>query len=288
MQSMIRRCQPLLGTFVEISLAGDRDEGDLHALASLAFSEIRRIDAALSFHRADSELSRINRHALDATQSISAAMSDVLGEAMLLSRESDGLFDVTIAPSLVRIGALPDHGYRTDIDACWHDIELEHDRVRFHRPLAIDLGGIAKGYAVDQAMHVIPDDVEVCINAGGDLRMRPWRHAEVAIRLPDPAAGAVIHVEMRNAALATSVGALGDHLGAIVHPRQGEVSRDASSFSVFAASAMRADALTKIACLAPDCAALMQGFGAEVLCIDAHGRVCKFETDTKPLQRIGT
>lgn len=287
MQSTIRRCQPHLGTFVEISLAGDRDEADLHALASLAFSEIRRIDATLSFHRADSELSRINRHALRATQSISAAMADVLGEALLLSRESDGLFDVTIAPRLVEIGALPDHRYHADRDAEWRDIELAHDHVRFHRPLTIDLGGIAKGYAVDRAMQFMPDDIEACINAGGDLRMQPWRNAQIAVRLPDSASASVIHVEMHNAALATSIGSLGGHLGAIVHPRSGEVSRDTRSFSVFAASAMRADALTKIACLAPDCATLMQSFGAEILCIDANGCVSELENHAKPWPRTG-
>ena len=121
MRNTIRRCQPLLGTFVEISLAGDRGEAELHALANIAFSQIRNVDLSMSFHRADSELSRINRHAADAPQPISPALSEVFREALLLSRESDGLFDITVSPRLVGIGALPDHGYSADDDADWRD-----------------------------------------------------------------------------------------------------------------------------------------------------------------------
>lgn len=288
MRNSIRRCQPHLGTFVEISLTGDRDEAELQALANLAFSEIRRIDAAMSFHRSDSELSRINRLAADSTQPISPAMSEVLGEALLLSKSSNGLFDITIAPRLVGMGALPDHGYQTDDDASWRDIELGQDGVRFARPLAIDLGGIAKGYAVDQAMQAIPGDVEACVNAGGDLCMRPWRNEQVAIRLPDPATASVTHIEMRNTALATSIGTIGEQLGAIVHPHQREVSSDSRSFSVFADSAMRADGLTKIACLAPDRTDLMRSLGACALCLDHEGRLIELETSVWPQAMTGT
>lgn len=273
MQSSIRRCQPLLGTFVEVTVAGQCEERELLALGNDAFSEIRRIDALLSFHRVDSELTRVNCHAATATQRISDDLRAVLDEALWLSALSDGLFDVCVAPALVARGLLPDHGFAAVPGATWRDIELVDNRLHFRRPLLIDLGGIAKGYAVDRAMARIPDGVDACINAGGDLRMNPWRQKSVAIRLPGNSKRDVVDVAMRDAAVATSVGRAGDHLGLIIDPQQGRPSRDGRSFSVFAASAMRADALTKIACLADDCAALMQRAGAQAIAVDARGAV---------------
>ncbi|HMM65782.1 MAG TPA: FAD:protein FMN transferase [Dokdonella sp.] len=273
MHASIRRCQPLLGTFVEVTVAGAREESELLALGNEAFAQIRRIDALLSFHRAGSELSKVNREAATSTQRISDALREVLAEALWISALSDGLFDVCVAPSLVARGLLPDHGVVTSTGASWRDIELDGNHLRFHRPLMIDLGGIAKGYAVDCAMARMPADVEACVNAGGDLRMNAWRRRSVAIRLPDSASCGFVELAMRNAAVATSLGRAGDHLGLIIDPRDGHASRDNRSFSVFAASAMRADALTKIACLEPDCAALMQRAGAQAIAVDACGTI---------------
>lgn len=285
MHASIRRCQPLLGTFVEVTVAGAREESELLALGNEAFAEIRRIDALLSFHRSDSELSQVNRNAANSTQWISDALREVLFEAIWLSALSDGVFDVCVAPSLVARGLLPDHGFASSADASWRDIELDGNQLRFRRPLVIDLGGIAKGYAVDCAMARMPAGVESCINAGGDLRMNPWQGKTASVRLPGSSHPGFVDIAMRNAAVATSIGKAGDHLGVIIDPRHGQASRDGRSFSVFAASAMRADALTKIACLVPECAALMRRAGAQAIAVDAQGAITGLDRES-PVQKV--
>ena len=285
MPASIRRCQPLLGTFVEITLRGECGENALLALGTAAFAEIRRIEALLSFHRADSELNRINRHAAEAPQRVSDDLRDVLAEALWLSELSGGLFDVSVAPHLVARGALPDHGLHASSDGGWRDIKLRGNEVRFARPRVLDLGGIAKGYAVDRALAQVPADIDACINAGGDLRMRPWHDRQAAIRLPEPSADRAVTLPMRASALATSLGIACDHLGLIIDPRDGEAAKDARSFSVFASSAMRADGLTKVACLAPDVGALMRAAGAQAIAVDARGRV--EELDGRPTAAQG-
>lgn len=273
MHSTVRRCQPLLGTFVEVSLQGPRPQAELMALSSEVFAEFRRIDGLLSFHREDSELSRINLLAARAPQAISDELRDVLGEALWLSALSKGAFDVSIAPALVAMGALPDRGLRVAAQADWRDIELDGNRVRFARALLVDLGGIAKGYAVDRAMALIPADVSACVNAGGDLRMSHWRQEHVSIRVPGSPLRSTVSLPMRNAAVASSIGCPGDHLGMIIDPREHKPVGDTRGYSVFAASAMRADALTKIACLLPSCAEIMRCAGAEAIAIDVGGNV---------------
>ena len=273
MHSSIRRCQPLLGTFVEVALAGPRPQAELMVLGNEVFAEFRRIDGLLSFHREDSELSRINRLAAHAPQAISDELRDVLREALWLSALSNGAFDVSIAPVLIARGALPDRGLTAAAEGDWRDIELDGNRVRFARPLLVDLGGIAKGYAVDRAMALIPADVSACVNAGGDLRMSHWRQEYFAVRVPASSMRATVRLPMKNAAVASSIGCPGEHLGMIIDPRERRPVGDSRSYSVFAASAMRADALTKIACLMPSCAAIMRCAGAEAIMLDAGGNL---------------
>ncbi|MEM8930475.1 MAG: FAD:protein FMN transferase, partial [Acidobacteriota bacterium] len=180
----LARCRPALGTYVKIALRGASDD-ELIEHSRAAFAEIERVERALSFHDPHSELSRVNREAATRPLRLSQDLRTVLDFGSRLSRSTGGLFDVTVAPELVRRGALPDHGVDVGVQASWHDVRLEGDTVRFDRPLLIDLGGIAKGYAVDRAMAVIPPEVAATVNAGGDLRMRPWRDETLAVEVPD-------------------------------------------------------------------------------------------------------
>lgn len=265
----IRRCQPLLGTLVEIALAGDCSEDALHGLASEAFARIRAIEQALGFHRIDSELARVNRSAATRRQTISLALREVMTEALWLSELTDGVFDVCVAAPMVSQGLLPDICGRVARGGSWRDITLCDEGMRFTRPLLVDLGGIAKGYAVDRAFDPIPTDIDVCINAGGDLRMRPWHAAVVGVSVPDHEHA--VRFAMRDQALATSIGRRGVHASAILDPATGVISEDPRSFSVWSITAMRADALTKIACLAPLRAEWITRAGGQAIALDTFG-----------------
>ena len=270
----VERCQPLLGTYVEISLhCQEGTRAHLLELSSAAFAAIAEVDRQMSYHRPDSELTQLNRQAARAPMRVSAAMQTVLAEALYLSELSAGRFDVSIAPKLLARGLLPDHHHLpADPAATWQDIVLDGDQVWFRRPLLIDLGGIAKGFAVDQAMALISDHVSACINAGGDLRMNHWDERCVAVRLPGTANNQVLSIPMRAAALATSARAGHGQSGLIVEPWQSMPAKHNDSVSVFAATAMRADALTKLVWLDRNCAAILNQAGGWAFRLSADGR----------------
>lgn len=274
--NLIRRCKPLLGTYVEIQLIGDMPEDDLLDLSIAAFSEIEKIERLMSFHCQDSELSYVNRMAHQRPCAISAEMTQVLHRALALSEISEGLFDVSIAPTLIRSGLLPDHGVAIDNSASWRDILLQGGMLSFSRQLQLDLGGIAKGFAVDQAIAVLPEGVRAVVNAGGDLRMTHWQDQSVAIRIPGQQSQ-VVEVPMQASSVATSACYYLDEregaASAIVLPEFQLPVNDGRSFSVFTKDAMLADALTKVVFLAPERAALLEQFDASAVMVDEQGCV---------------
>lgn len=278
MSASVHRCQPLLGTYVEISLSAERSEDQLLRLSSDAFAQIRHIEQAMSFHRPDSELSELNRSAAQRAHPVSPELRAVLMEALWLSRLSGGLFDITVAAQLVASGELPDVGIQADQRANWEDIDLQGALVRFARPLLVDLGGIAKGYAVDRAIAEIPDDVQCTINAGGDLRMTHWQGHPVGVRIPQ--SDELLEIEMREAAVASSVSAQPDRSAVIIDPRVGEGVNDGRNYSVFASSAMRADGLTKIAVLGHrrGDGDLIRRAGGQALMVDASGALIELSS----------
>ena len=258
----IKRCQPLLGTFVEITLSGAAPEARLHQHAGKAFEMIRCVQRMMSFHDPDSDISRLNRCGHLAPLQVHPWTYHVLDEAVKLSRETEGAFDITVAPRLVRSGLLPRHGSLTSLAEAgrWEDIVLHGGRaVSFRCPLQVDLGGIAKGFAVDKAVEYLSTlGLEgAIVNAGGDLRVLGQMDSRVAIRDPrDPHRAAVPGVMLRPA-LATSaayfVRAAGGlkRTAAILHPRTGRPMKSNLSVSVFARTCIEADALTKAVLLAP-------------------------------------
>ncbi len=191
---MIRRCRPALGTFVEVSILDDDAMPDAPAFDA-AFAAIARVERRMSYHDAASDLSRINREAHRRPVAVDAWTFDVLVAARDLFRRSDGAFDCTVAPLLVARGVLPPTGVDVDPDATFDDVLLDDDArtVRHRVPLAIDLGGIAKGFAVDRAIDALAAHgvTSAVVDAGGDLRVlgtRPvpihvaWRRCGARVR----------------------------------------------------------------------------------------------------------
>jgi FAD:protein FMN transferase len=268
----LRRCRPLMGTLAEVELHADLDAIALAELSQQIYAELQRLDVKYSFHREDSVLSAINRCAVRAaTIELDHETAGLLGAALRFSQYSEGLFDICMAPQLVRLGALPHRIDLPESPGDWRDLHLDDARMSFTRPLLLDLGGIAKGYAVDRALGLVPDGIDATINVGGDLRMRRWQNQRVALRGPHGQVCAT--VPMRAAAVATSIGAAGDHLGVLINPRSGRPSADPRSYSVFADDALHADALTKLAMLSDDRDLLWRAGGRALVRVDAEGQV---------------
>lgn len=271
----IQQCRPGLGTYVEIALHGPGPEDVLLGASALAFAEIERIQRLMSFHDPASELSRINRTAHLEACAISEDLATVLRCALRLSELTNGRFDVSIAPELVRRGALPEVSPLPpkDSEASWLDIDLKERLVRFRRPLQIDLGGIAKGYAVDRALAVIDPEIEVTVNAGGDLAMRPWRGERVQLKMPGFWRPRLWETAMEAPAVATSASYYLDGRAAIILPHARKAHRSHRSVSVFAPSCMIADALTKVVHLMPGCESILVQYEASAIIGNPWGRI---------------
>ena len=270
----LSRCKPLLGTYVEVELSGTLTDAELLHASQLAFLRIEAVHQAMSFHREDSELTRINREASQSAMTISDELRTVLEQGLLLSQASAGIYDLSMGGRLVAQGQLPDHGFVIDERASWQDIELNGSSLRFHKPLVLDLGGIAKGFAVDEAFSALEpfmDRLSVNINAGGDLRMSDWCEQSVGIK--SPANPEQLHVvTMQNAALASSACYYLEHGSVIYSPASREALQSAKSVSVFAPSCMLADALTKVAFLDEQGGALIRQMGGQAYVLEPGGQ----------------
>jgi FAD:protein FMN transferase len=170
----IERARPLLGTLVRIRVAGV-DAADAHAAIERGFAAIEAIHALMSFHEPAERRQPPEPRCGPGRRARGPATREVLQLAVEVASASSGVFDVTVAPLLVDAEFLPAPASapRPDPLADWRDIGITDDEVRFHRPLWVDLGGIAKGYAVDAALAAmaLPPQASACVDAGGDLRV---------------------------------------------------------------------------------------------------------------------
>ncbi|WP_022682603.1 FAD:protein FMN transferase [Sphingobium bisphenolivorans] len=270
---LVRRCRPLLGTYVEISAPC------MDAIAA-GFAAIAEVQQLLSAHDDSSELAAISRLAHRQPVAISALTATVLDRALFWAKESAGSFDPTLGRLMAARGLLPqdDSLPSADHHANWRDVELDERSVRLARPLRLDLGGIAKGFAVDRAVIAMRTAGASCglVNAGGDIRAfgsSPWSITIAApgSRLP------LGTVELLNAALATSA----DHgeATAIGSKHLAGASPMLASISVEASSAMDADALTKILMAdSPHARHCLRQADATALRIFRDGRIIPYDS----------
>jgi FAD:protein FMN transferase len=250
-----RRAQPWLGTLVDISIADACDDAALHAAFDAAFSAIARVHRCMSFHERDSDVSRINHARAGERVEVDVATHGVIRHALALFDESAGIFDVACAARLVEWEYLPAQGDSAAFRPSGEMIAVDADcAIRKLHAGWIDLGGIAKGHAVDAAIEALEQCGirSACVNAGGDLRVLGTTTYEVSIRDPHDPTSIASRLSISDGALATS-GAYftrkqhGDELrSALIDGRSGvAVTRD-FSVSVQAPTCMAADALTKI------------------------------------------
>jgi thiamine biosynthesis lipoprotein len=276
-QIEIRRCRPLLGTFVEIQVSGT---ADLQPGVEAAFVAIEQVQQLMSFHDRESELSRINRDAFYKPVRVHPWTWRVLKSAREFSRDSDGIFDITTGRQLVKWNYLPRFDSHIG-SGSWRDLIFEENRyVRFRRPLIIDLGGIAKGFAVDRAVETLRRHglTTGIVNAGGDLRAFGSGSHLVHVRNPTEPARVAGAVRLSGRAMATSGNyfARKKHRGRYVSPlldgRTGRAAREQISVTVAAADCMTADALTKIVfALREGAAPFLSQYCADALLIERDG-----------------
>ena len=220
-KQLVRRTLPVMGTFGEVAIV-HKDEKYAQGAIDAAFQEMYRVESILTRFRLDSEIGRANASAFSGPQNVSAETSSVLQSALRWADVTNGAFD----PCLGRAVALWDFGNRTQPPetqevhrfaqrSMFKALELGKsgggDVVVFHEEdMGIDLGGIGKGYGVDQAVKALRSwGIEhALVNVGGDLYALgvsedgdPWK---VGVRSPDDPAGLVATLQMSDRAVATS------------------------------------------------------------------------------------
>jgi FAD:protein FMN transferase len=260
--------RPAMGTLVHVAAIGPAAQQSIEA----AFAAIALVDRLMSFHDPQSELSRLNREAAHQPQSVHPWTWAVLRRALTIFEVSAGLFDITIAPLLVKQGLLPGVADATLECGVSRDIVLMPEcKVFFNRPMLIDLGGIAKGFAIDVAIHALRRGgcTQAVVNAGGDLRRFGPDVQPIHLRLR---AGLVKVAELRCGAIATSAphvdhpDRLAQPLGSIFDPHDKREWNGTGAVMVAAPSCVIADAFTKVAALVgPASASLLARFGAKAL-----------------------
>ncbi|HEY0857416.1 MAG TPA: FAD:protein FMN transferase [Albitalea sp.] len=260
----LRREEAIMGTAISVELwSDDRAAGE--AAIDAVIAEMHRIDHAMSPFKPQSELSRINRDAAAAPVRVSDEMFELLARAMVFSTLSGGAFDITYAG----VGHLYDYreGVRPSDEAIaaaraaigYRHLLLDPQArsVRFARGgVRIDLGGFAKGHAVDNATAILKRHGirHAFVSAGGDSRVigdrrgRPWT---IGIRHPRRAGEVVAVLPLEDVAISTS----GDYeryferdgvrCHHVIDPKTGRSPEGVHSVTILAEDGLTTEALSK-------------------------------------------
>jgi thiamine biosynthesis lipoprotein len=251
----LRRAKPALGTLVEMSvIAPNRSRA--FEVTEAAFAEILRVHRLMSFHEASSDLSRLNRATPGDTIELDPQTAEVLSRALEFTRLSEGVFDCTIGTELVSEGLLPRPcpPWVPSMPAPM-PVVLHGNRATKRAPCLIDLGGIAKGFAVDRAIGILVGcGIEsALVNAGGDLRHVGPSPVGVHIRDPRCPSRIAAAIEVQNEAVASSAtGGLplwdstGSPKSALWHGRMRSPLPLGAGATIVAPTCLAADALTKV------------------------------------------
>ena len=233
-----RRARPLLGTLVELGLAPGTARPE--AVLAAGFQAVHAVQAALSRFDAASDIGRFNALAVGQSLALQAASLRVLRAARALQQASDGLFDISLGRGAT----------------AWR---LAGGRLHKTAPgVRLDLGGIAKGHALDAAVRALRQ--AGCsagwVNAGGDLRV--FGRWALPLHLRDEHRGGTRAIgSLADGAFATSC--FGPGCRSLLQAPQPRDSRDAplaapaaAWVSVAAPRGLWADALTKIVAASGD------------------------------------
>jgi len=231
------------------------------AAVDAAFAEISRLEGILSTWRRDSEISRLKAVEAGVWTAVSPELGEVLSAALDVAVASNGAFDPTVLPLVeawgLRSGAsevpepgILDHARRRVGHGL---VEVIDNSVRFHGDgVELDLGGVAKGYALDRARAVMvaAGAVAGVLDLGGNLLVFGAQAADdVGIVAPDDPRRQVATVQVQDACVATSgqyeryVEVDGHRYGHILDPRTGQPVAWRGSVTVVAAEGWLADAL---------------------------------------------
>lgn len=256
-----------MGTEFQALVGGD-DARELERAANHALDEVERIDGQMSLYKPDSELCWVNAHAGERAVPVEPGLFDVLARARSVWQDTDGAFDVTVGPLLDCWGFFRGRGTVPPAEKIAEALErvgMAHVQldprertVRFDRPgVKIDLGGIAKGFAVDRAAELLRESgvTQALVHGGRStvygLGSPPDAEGwPVGVRHPYDPERRLCAVSLRGRALSTSgtYEKFFEHEGVvyshIIDPRTGRPVQGVLSATAVTESAMDSDALS--------------------------------------------
>ena len=232
-----------------------------------ALDEVDRIDRLMSHYKPDSPLSHLNREAARAAVRVEPELFDFIAESMRYYRDSDGAFDITVGPLMKAWGFFRGDGHvppageleeaRRHVGGTHVILNAADRTIRFDHPgVELDLGGIAKGYAVDRVVRLLKDRGvrSALVSAGGSttygLGTPPGRAGwDVTIQDPANPQKVALTVRLKDRALSVS-GSYGKWFESggvtyshIMDPRSGMPVQGMLSVAVLTATGTAGDAL---------------------------------------------
>ena len=290
-----KRTEGIMGTPIHVEIWSD-NKAQADTCITQVMDEMRRIDQTMSPWIKTSEVYAINEHAADKPVTISQELFDLIARSINLSEMSHGAFDITFASVGYaydyRKAVKPnDQQIQQQLDRInYRHIQLNSDKltVRFAKQgVRIDLGGIAKGHAVDNSIRLLRSCgiQQALVSAGGDSRIlgdkqgRPWM---TGVRDPRNNEKSTIVIPLSDTAVSTS----GDyeryfiqdgvryHL--ILRPKTGKSVKGTRSVTIIGPDATTTDGLsTTVFVLGPERGlALVERLeGIDAIIIDDRGRI---------------
>ena len=299
-----------MATRFEIVLHGDNRTA-LRAAGDEALDEIDRVEAQLSLYRPGSEVARLNAEAHQRPMRVTPSLFHLLEHAQQLWRETQGAFDITVAP-LVRCwgfmngtGAMPEPAAveeaRAKIGMQHIQLDAVNMTVRFaHEGVMLDFGAIGKGYAVDRAVDLLREaGVTSALIHGGTStsfaigRERDGSRWKIAIVSPnqDSTAKPLAVVELENESLSVSAVwgrsfRVGEKTyGHVIDPRTGAPAESALLSAVILPSATETDALSTALLTAPELMAELVSHRPSIRCLVAQANEMSLTTSTHGIVR---
>jgi len=267
----VERAREVMGSLARVVICDPPDETAAAEAAAAALDEFDRVDRVMSLYKPGSDLSRLNRDGYPGPVALDAGLVELLDTARELTRETHGSFDVTIKPLMDHYGfyrelgfTAPSGGLAGALALVGSDglvVDRRAGSASFRRAgMGVDLGGIAKGLALDRAAGVLRQRgvLRAFLDLGRNLMfVGPGTAGQgrwlAAVADPVDPEGLATCVEVSEGSLSTSSlsGRTirseepgGKSVGHILDPAHGAAEGTVLQATVWSPSATRADALS--------------------------------------------